>query len=336
MALTLFELYDRKEVHDIFEPASHFIPSVGTWGLQGIVPIKKNPGDYVLFVTLGTTQGSHKFVEEVFDDGTFTWQSQPSNKLSHKYVVDFINHDNRVNSIYLFVRTSKTEKYVYLGTLEYVTHDNSRECPVYFMWRMIDFDIHEINRKLPRLAVKNRSTGAVITPVGSGAIPPITGKLTLHSEPNRKAMRRTGVNSSDFKGRKVDFQGEQAKNSKIGRAGEDAVVRMEKVRLTNEGRPDLATRVTATRHTIGDTAKFDVQSFEKDGTDRYIEVKTTTGAADNYIHISEAEVAFSENHSGQYYLYRLYNYNQTTGDADYFIRKGAIDRTKLVPTNYVF
>ena len=336
MSLELFHRYDRREVHDIFDRASAFTPSAGTWGLQGIVPIKKIPGDYVLFVTLGTRQGEHTFVEEIFDDGTFTWQSQPNNTLNHVYVRDLINHNSETNSVYLFLRTSKAEKYVYLGTLEYVTHDVNQECPVYFMWRMSQFDIAEIHKALPNVTIKDRTTGNAISTFGSNSNMVTTGKLTLRDAPDRRVTSKTGVSSHDFVGRNVDFEGEQAKSSKYGKAGEDLVVSIEKERLIAAGRPDLSKLVVATRNTIGNTAKFDVQSYEIDGSERYIEVKTTTGAANNKIHISEAEVNFSEKHASHYYLYRVYNYSPITGNADYYILPGAIDRTDLSPTNYIF
>ena len=57
--------YDRREVHDIFEPETAFTPQAGTWGLQGTVPIRHRPGDFVLFVTFGHQQGEHDFDEGI-------------------------------------------------------------------------------------------------------------------------------------------------------------------------------------------------------------------------------------------------------------------------------
>ena len=336
MSLQLYGKYERKDVHDIFEPYSNFTPQAGTWGLRGIVSVKDSTGDYVLFVTLGASQGSHKFVEEVFDDGTMTWQSQPSNTFDHKFVVDLINHDANVNSLYLFLRTGKGDKYTYMGTLEYVSHDSTREMPVYFMWRMQDFDIAAVLKALPKLVIKNRGTGAVITAKAPATNTPAIGTLTLRATPKRKKLNRKGVSTADFTGKNVDFQGEAKKNSKNGAAGEDLVVQYEKDRLTAAGHADLAAKVVATRNTIGNTAKFDVQSYEVNGNERYIEVKTSTGAANNQIHISEAEVAFSEKYAAQYYLYRVYNYDPSTGNGDLYIEQGPIDRTMLVPDSYVF
>lgn len=337
MALTLYEHYDRQAVHDIFDSNSKFTAGAGCWGLQGIVPLKGTEGDYIFFVSFGRSQGDHTFEEEIFDDGTITWQSQPSNKLTHKYVQHFINHDASLNTIYLFLRTSTRGIYTYMGPLEYVSHDNERECPVYFMWRMIDFDIAKAMKALPELTITSRTTGAVLTQSHISGTQSVTGAITLKpSISRRNRTNRKGVTTGDFTGRNIDHQGEAAKNSATGKAGEDAVVNYEKDRLTSAGHPELADKVVATRDTIGNTAKFDVLSYEEDGTERYIEVKTTTGVADNDIHISEGEVWFSEQHADQYYLYRVYNFDRITGTGDFYITKGAIDRGDLVPTNYRF
>lgn len=58
-ALIKYKQYNRKEVHDIFEPTTDFTPQAGTWGLQGIIRLKHNPKDFVFFVTYGSTQGEH-------------------------------------------------------------------------------------------------------------------------------------------------------------------------------------------------------------------------------------------------------------------------------------
>ena len=44
---------------------------------------------------------------------------------------------------------------------------------------------------------------------------------------------------------------------------------------------------------------------------------------------------FSENNSDHYYLYRIYNFDVKTGNGDFYIEKGAIDRDKLTATNYM-
>jgi hypothetical protein len=124
--------YSRSEIHDIFAPDTEFTPQAGTWGLQGIVQIPGRDGDFVFFVTFGQRQADHVFEEGVTTEGVLTWQSQPKQRLSDRQIQQFINHNEDVNSIYLFLRTAPQKKYTYLGNLKYLAHDKEREQPVYF------------------------------------------------------------------------------------------------------------------------------------------------------------------------------------------------------------
>jgi superfamily II DNA or RNA helicase len=101
----------------------------------------KTKGDYVFFVTQGQSQGDHVFDEGISPDGAFAWQSQPRNSLSTPMIQEFVHHDATRSHIYLFYRTDKVSSYYYLGELAYVSHDPTRECPVYFTWRLIDWTV---------------------------------------------------------------------------------------------------------------------------------------------------------------------------------------------------
>ena len=118
------------------------------------------------------------------------------------------------------------------------------------------------------------------------------------------------------------------------KTGEGVVVEYEKTRPIMERREDLADKVFATREIAGNAEGFDVLSYDKDGNEKYIEVKTTKGGLNNIFHISENEVEFFEQFKDKYYLYRVYNFNIKTMSADLKIIKGAIIREKLQATNY--
>jgi hypothetical protein len=66
-------LNPQKEVHDIFDPSSNFLPQRGTWGLQGIILLPDRENDFVFFVTIGRVEGHHEFNEGVTTDGVLTW-----------------------------------------------------------------------------------------------------------------------------------------------------------------------------------------------------------------------------------------------------------------------
>jgi hypothetical protein len=139
--LALYEEYSRKDVHAIFSPATIFTPQTGTWGLQGVVPLSDRAGDYVFFVTIGKTQGEHTFDEGITEEGVLSWQSQPRQDLSDKWVNQWIHHNEFINNIYLFFRTDLNRSYAYLGRLKYLEHDRERERPVYFQWQILDWSL---------------------------------------------------------------------------------------------------------------------------------------------------------------------------------------------------
>jgi hypothetical protein len=64
------------------------------------------------------------------------------------------------------------------------------------------------------------------------------------------------------------------------------VVAYERHTLTQHGRPDLAQRIRHVAQMEGDGAGYDVLSFNQDGTVKYIEVKTTRGAAETAFFMS--------------------------------------------------
>lgn len=135
--------YTRKDVHDIFSPETSFKNGCGAWGLRGIVRIK-NTKNYVFFVTYGSKQAGHNFQEGIDDTGKLIWQSQPSQDFSSPDIINFINHDEKINDIFLFKRDSKKEKeYVYLGKLKYIKHIPDKVNPVWFEWQIINWSREE-------------------------------------------------------------------------------------------------------------------------------------------------------------------------------------------------
>lgn len=146
--LQLFASYSRRDVHGIFSPDTVFVPQAGSWGLHGIVDILERPGDYVFFVTFGQAQGDHTFDEFITEDGVLSWQSQPRQHFQDRRIRDFIQHREEVNNIYLFLRPGKQTDYTYLGRLKYLDHDPDKECPVYFQWQLLDWQLFAQTRVL--------------------------------------------------------------------------------------------------------------------------------------------------------------------------------------------
>jgi hypothetical protein len=78
-----------------------------------------------------------------------------------------------------------------------------------------------------------------------------------------------------------------------------------------------------------------VLSFSEDGTDKYIEVKTTLGLAETAFFLSANELAFARLHSAHYCLYRLYGYHSQTHSAKCYIIAGNPELwCEVTPTHY--
>ncbi len=92
----------------------------------------------------------------------------------------------------------------------------------------------------------------------------------------------------------VNYLEREAKNQSLGEAGEQFVINYERARLTAAGKNSLADRIEQVSETIGPTAGFDIRSFEEDGSDRFIEAKTTKYGKHTPFFVTPNELRFSQ------------------------------------------
>ena len=129
-----------------------------------------------------------------------------------------------------------------------------------------------------------------------------------------------------------DYLAREARNQSLGRAGEEFVVRYERWRLIQRGHERLADRVEHTSNVRGDGAGYDVLSFEEDGRERFIEVKTTAYAKETPFFISDGELTFANAHELEFRLYRVFEFRRAPR---MFELRGRPDRhCRLDPTTY--
>jgi hypothetical protein len=108
----------------------------------------------------------------------------------------------------------------------------------------------------------------------------------------------------------VNYAEREARNQMLGEAGEQFVINYERARLILAGKEALADRVEQVSLTQGPSAGFDILSYESNGSDRYIEVKTTKHGKSTPFFVTPNELRFSTENSSRYFLYRVFGFRE--------------------------
>lgn len=131
---------------------------------------------------------------------------------------------------------------------------------------------------------------------------------------------------------KINYLEKEQSNIALGLFGEELVIEFEKWHLIKFGKDSLADKIEWISREQGDGAGFDILSKNLNGTDKYIEVKTTRLGKETPFFFSSNELQFSINKASNYHLYRLFNAEK---DVKFFQKNGSLDSIcKSVPTMY--
>lgn len=106
--------------------------------------------------------------------------------------------------------------------------------------------------------------------------------------------------------RKFDPVERDHRNRLLGKAGEEFVVNLERCRLAEADRSDLARKVRWVAAEDGDGAGFDVLSFDFGGRQRLLEVKTTNGAARTPFFLTRNEREMAAERPADWRIYRVH------------------------------
>lgn len=125
----------------------------------------------------------------------------------------------------------------------------------------------------------------------------------------------------------VDYEERERRNRRLGSLGEEFVIEVERRRLAEARRPDLAARVEWVARTRGDGLGYDVASWEEDASggafETCIEVKTTNQGVAYPFFLTAAELEASERLNGRYRLYRVFRFSR---DPRLFVLSGSLRR----------
>lgn len=125
----------------------------------------------------------------------------------------------------------------------------------------------------------------------------------------------------------VDIEYERLKQAQkdLGDKGEALVKLNEILYLKSINRNEEADKVII----VKDGKGYDVLSFDDEGNEKYIEVKTTTGSKYSTFYLSQNEFDFMKFNKGKYVIYRIYNYNESLNNGEFFEVKGHCENQLL-------
>ena len=122
------------------------------------------------------------------------------------------------------------------------------------------------------------------------------------------APSRTAKPWLSRKGQRIDFAEKDAANRRLAKIGEGFVYDLERHRLKEIGRDDLASKVEWVAQTIGDGLGFDILSFDDaDDSERMLEVKATVLGKFFPFYVTANEVRCSDDIPDPYHLFRVFN-----------------------------
>lgn len=131
----------------------------------------------------------------------------------------------------------------------------------------------------------------------------------------------------------VNWLEREAQNHILGEAGEQFVINFERARLIHAGKESLSDRIEQISATVGPSAGYDILSFEENGTDRFIEAKTTKGGKSTPFFVTPNELRFSERNASNYFLYRVFKF---CAEPRVFTLQGHLrDQCVLKPSQYL-
>lgn len=131
----------------------------------------------------------------------------------------------------------------------------------------------------------------------------------------------------------IDFLALEMANRALGDAGERLVFDEQRRKLATAGRDDLARRVQWVSKEVGDGLGYDIRSFRLDGSEKWIEVKTTRCGVHMPFLISRNEVECSVHRPECYELHRVFSFPRQP--AAYVLAGSLRERCSLDPRTYL-
>jgi hypothetical protein len=329
----LLNKYDREGIGQLFEPGSEFTVGAGRWGISGIIKLKNETDDLVLIVTIEKPHAGNPYKDALTDDGQLHWETQKQMSADNNFVQRLKAHDHNTSNIHLFLRYQEKSSYNYLGLLAYDSVDENSTNPVSFTWRLLS---HQSAIKLKKSLKIAPASNVMKSEKIADEFYVDAFKIRVVDFPNgeNKSKSAKKKNKTAKMLQQPDWAAADERNRTLGDQGEQLVMNFERTRLSGLGRADLAAKIE--RVSLNDcSAGYDIKSFDEDGVEILIEVKTTKSNVYSPFYISQNEIKVASINHGNYYLYRVHSLDLKSNTCDIYIKNGSVEEIfDLEPVSY--
>ncbi|MBL0308358.1 MAG: DUF3883 domain-containing protein [Bacteroidetes bacterium] len=138
-------------------------------------------------------------------------------------------------------------------------------------------------------------------------------------------FQNTNTNSSPIS--TTNFIENEIRNKHLGHLGELFILKNEIAFLTQNGKEDLAKNVQHVSIKIGDGLGYDILSFDIEGNEKKIEVKTTRSNITRPFYLTRNELEISVKNPNNYCLYRLFDFDANLNKGKCYIIKGDLSNS---------
>jgi hypothetical protein len=137
-----------------------------------------------------------------------------------------------------------------------------------------------------------------------------------------------------LRGRIVDYNAQNKRNSITGITGEEFVLNYEREKLEGLSVKSIHKKLKHTSVEEGDGLGYDIKSVDENGNEIYIEVKATSGSFLTPFYITRNELVCSQDNPDKYRLYRLYDFDHKKRTGKIKIFSGDLSHLCTEPINY--
>lgn len=289
-----------------------------------------------------TTSEESIYGDSNIEDGTiqYTGEGQEGDQsITKNNKTLFYSKDNNI-PVYLFTKDKK-RRYIFEGRVElydkpYQTPENDINGKERLVWKFPLKVVYSENDTVDE-SVKDISYEIVEI---SNSIQTDDNKDIIYDETplELRKYRKNDVDRKINRTKKPDYIAEELVKTKQGELNEKVIYERELQKLMELEAKEEVERMEKFFKNRNDSEGYDILSFEQqdDGTlkEIYIEVKSTKGPEGTPIDITDNELEFAKKHLDQYYLYRIYNDDNSDKKLKIVSGRELLDNYLFVPSSY--